>query len=298
MGLEHGVSKVAVDLLLAECRLSGLPADEVALLLRVRSDGFCSWQDYLAACEAVAELAGGVSALADVAEATVVEAMPHLDALCAAFEDVPAYAAFVAQAMDASAFVGVRYAMRAVDERRSLLKLTPAPGWKLTPALIAVIAGGFRAVSAPFGLGSAKVEIVGEGLLGLTMPQTVEPRGSRMLARALAAMLAQQREALEERVRLLEALRAARVEAPSATRTAEARAAQARTKWKLTARETDVVALVCTGLTNKEIAAVLSRGESTVELHVTSIMKKAAVSNRATLVARYYLLESEPWGFP
>jgi DNA-binding CsgD family transcriptional regulator len=298
MGLEHGVSKVAIDLLLAECRLSGLPVDQVAHVLRVRPDGFCSWQDYLSACDAVAELAGGVQALADVAEATVVEAMPHLDALCAAFATVPEYAAFVAQAMDASAFVGVRYEMRSLDERRSLLKLTPAPGWKLTPALVAVIAGGFRAVSAPFGLGSAKVELVAQGQLEITMPRTSLPCGSPALARALAAMLAQQRESLEERVRLLEALRAARVESPAVTKPAEERAARARVRWKLTAREADVAVLVCTGLTNKEIATVLGRAESTVELHVTSIMRKAAVSNRATLVARYYLLESEPWGFP
>lgn len=293
MGQEHGVSKFGVDLLLAECRLGGLPVDELTRVLSIQSNGFCAWSDYLTGCSAIADLAGGPPAMTDLVEATVVQAVPQLAAFSAAFETVAAYAAFCARAMDASAFVGLRYRMRAVDEQRALLELTPAPGWRLTPDLVAGVAGAFRAISTLFGVGSTRVEIRGtfvDGQLALTMPRASPRRRSPSIARGLNLMLAEQRAALEERVMLLEVLRAARVdwEPPSVPRNAEDRATTARRRWKLTARETEVLVLVCSGLTNKEIASTLGRSESTVELHVTSVMKKAAVGNRATLVARYY----------
>jgi DNA-binding CsgD family transcriptional regulator len=65
--------------------------------------------------------------------------------------------------------------------------------------------------------------------------------------------------------------------------------------WQLTPRQADVLALVATGKTNKEIAQALACADNTVELHVTHVLRKAGVTSRSQLIARFW---SEAWGSP
>jgi len=53
--------------------------------------------------------------------------------------------------------------------------------------------------------------------------------------------------------------------------------------WRLTPRETEVLSLVRRGLENKEIAAELHLAEQTVKVHVSALLQKFAVPNRAAL---------------
>jgi DNA-binding CsgD family transcriptional regulator len=53
----------------------------------------------------------------------------------------------------------------------------------------------------------------------------------------------------------------------------------------LTERENEVLALILAGKSNKEIAAAMSIGESTVKFHVGNILSKYAVSNRMELIS-------------
>jgi DNA-binding CsgD family transcriptional regulator len=53
----------------------------------------------------------------------------------------------------------------------------------------------------------------------------------------------------------------------------------------LTPRQREVAALVMKGLSNKEIAATLGCAERTVELHVTSLMRRTRTRNRTQLAA-------------
>jgi DNA-binding CsgD family transcriptional regulator len=55
----------------------------------------------------------------------------------------------------------------------------------------------------------------------------------------------------------------------------------------LTARETEVIALVSSGATNNEIASALVISESTVKSHVKHILRKLGAANRAEAVSRH-----------
>jgi DNA-binding CsgD family transcriptional regulator len=66
-------------------------------------------------------------------------------------------------------------------------------------------------------------------------------------------------------------------------------------EWQLTPRQADVLALVATGKTNKEIAGALDCADNTVELHVTNVLRKAGVTSRTQLIARFW---SASWGSP
>jgi DNA-binding NarL/FixJ family response regulator len=57
-------------------------------------------------------------------------------------------------------------------------------------------------------------------------------------------------------------------------------------RWKLTARQMQVLDLVARGLINASIAETLAIRVGTVEFHLAKIFDKAGVDNRATLIAR------------
>ncbi len=54
----------------------------------------------------------------------------------------------------------------------------------------------------------------------------------------------------------------------------------------LASRQTEVLALVAAGESNKLIAARLDCALRTVEVHVTALLRKAGCDSRAELVAR------------
>jgi two-component system, NarL family, response regulator LiaR len=56
--------------------------------------------------------------------------------------------------------------------------------------------------------------------------------------------------------------------------------------WGLTARESETLALLATGLTNRAIAEALFVSENTVRTHLKAIFRKLPVTNRSQAVAR------------
>jgi DNA-binding CsgD family transcriptional regulator len=57
-------------------------------------------------------------------------------------------------------------------------------------------------------------------------------------------------------------------------------------RWRLTARQTEVLRWVAHGLTNVSIAETLGISDGTVEFHLKTIFDKAGVDNRATLIVK------------
>lgn len=58
--------------------------------------------------------------------------------------------------------------------------------------------------------------------------------------------------------------------------------------WGLSPRQREVLREILEGKTNKVIGAKLGIQESTVELHVTSLMRKVAVENRSELISAFW----------
>jgi RNA polymerase sigma factor (sigma-70 family) len=68
-------------------------------------------------------------------------------------------------------------------------------------------------------------------------------------------------------------------------RAAEARRAEVQRRVsKLTPRETEVFALVVTGMLNKQVGAALGIGEKTVKVHRARVMEKMQAGSVAELV--------------
>lgn len=63
-------------------------------------------------------------------------------------------------------------------------------------------------------------------------------------------------------------------------------------KWALTARESETLALVATGMPNRAIAEALFLSENTVRTHLKAVFRKLGVTNRSQAVGRALADES------
>ena len=61
--------------------------------------------------------------------------------------------------------------------------------------------------------------------------------------------------------------------------------ARAIARWGLTPRQREVLALLVEGRSNLGIAAELGIREATVEVHVSAVLRRAGVGQRAAVVA-------------
>lgn len=71
------------------------------------------------------------------------------------------------------------------------------------------------------------------------------------------------------------------------------RAAALAARWSLTGPQRRVLARVAGGAANKRIAGELGCAESTVELHVTALLRRAEATSRSELVAKFWSEEVE-----
>lgn len=69
---------------------------------------------------------------------------------------------------------------------------------------------------------------------------------------------------------------------------------RARARWGLSPRETEILGPIAAGLSNREIAHRLAASERTVELHVSSVLRKACADSRSQLVFDLWRLAEAP----
>jgi ATP/maltotriose-dependent transcriptional regulator MalT len=62
----------------------------------------------------------------------------------------------------------------------------------------------------------------------------------------------------------------------------------ARTRWRLSTRQTQVLELVALGESNKTIAQILRLAEVTVEAHLTALLRKSGADSRTNLAVRVW----------
>lgn len=75
---------------------------------------------------------------------------------------------------------------------------------------------------------------------------------------------------------------------PERQRDAVARAPALASRWRLTPRQTAVLALVAEGSTNRAVALRLGCSEKTIELHVSALLAKTRCATRSQLVAAFW----------
>jgi DNA-binding CsgD family transcriptional regulator len=78
---------------------------------------------------------------------------------------------------------------------------------------------------------------------------------------------------------------------PNTADLAGGRLALAERRWQLSPQQSRVLAKVADGTPNRTIAAMLEISERTVEAHVTALLAKAEVENRAELVAKLWTMD-------
>lgn len=167
-------------------------------------------------------------------------------------------------------------------EARLALRLEVPEELRGSEAFFRVIGALLRAAPAAVKLPAVEVSLVtaphhGRYLVQLSEVQAARPR--RRLAQMAELALGPLQLAADQ-------LRAVSARRPASHREdLSRRIARLRTRWALSQREAEVAALVARGLTNKDIAATLSRSESTVEVHISRALRKTGQLNRASLIA-------------
>ena len=64
--------------------------------------------------------------------------------------------------------------------------------------------------------------------------------------------------------------------------------AACRRQWRLTSRQSETLALLVRGLGNRDIATHLQCSESTVEFHVSAILRRSGCSSRSVLASEIW----------
>jgi DNA-binding CsgD family transcriptional regulator len=257
--------------------LVDLPYDAAELRRRRR----VTWSDYCVIVERVAEAAGGMSELEDLLAAAYHTVVPELRAVTGALVSPRALLRFMLDVMDPLLLPPIDVTWEDLDSDRIRIALHLRPGARPCEAWFRGSVGAIRGVPAHLDLPMADVttrELAADRLIcdvRLPASRTLLQRARGFAARMVLGV---DRDGVEV---------AATIGAPEGD-AMERRLERATVAWHLTPRQTEVLAHVVAGLANKEIAAELGCAEKTVELHVTRILRKAGVTSRAQLTARFW----------
>lgn len=271
----------------------GLSFDE-ASLRRVRR---VSWDDYCIVAERLEVEAGGPEALEALAEQAYHEAIiDEARTVLRAIVSPRALYRFVFTVVNPPAFPNVDFEYRELPDGRIRI------GGRIRSYSRGCLAfqhgnvGAIRGFPAHLDLPPAELaieEMTERALVVLVRPPASETlvaraqRGSSAAVRSAAMRLL--RYFAEDSRQRSDSLASLLEQRPRAVdHDLLARLQRVSTELVLTPRQTEVLALLVRGMSNKEISASLDCAENTVELHVTQLLKKSGVQGRAQLIARFW----------
>jgi len=283
------VAWAAVDLsrelgVTADSLLVELPYDAAELRRRKR----VAWADYCAIVERIGEAAGGMTELEDLLADSYHHVVPELRSLASVLIPPRAFVRFVIDVLDPVLFPPLEMVYEELDDDRLRIGALLRPGARPCEAYFRGSIGALRGLTAHLDLPMSELSNIDVGpdrsICDVRLPasRTLVSRARRLVVRFVLGV---ERDGTDV---------AATLGAPDGDPT-EQRLDHATRTWKLTPRQADVLARVVAGQTNKQIAAELGCADNTIELHVTRLLRKADVTSRSQLIARFW---SAAWGFP
>jgi DNA-binding CsgD family transcriptional regulator len=257
--------------------LRGLPVDPE----QAEGRGHVRWDAYCVATERLATAFGSVQALS-VLGREMPEVTPEYDEMLSVFGSTRQLFGFWIK-LSARIWHSIRIELRDLPDDRVLVRMTIPERLQDCPGLLLGSIGSLSTVPSRIGLDPADVEArIGPRAAhyALRLPKR-RPVASRRRIKALDAFISHALDdfALDGRRHLPTVM--AEVDEQDALDHAAA-------TWDLTPRQTDVVLWLVRGLSNKEIAAELRCAERTVEVHVTTLLRKARARSRSHLVTRFW----------
>lgn len=201
----------------------------------------------------------------------------------------PARLARLVSLLSASAFPMLRYQCDITEERFIHEGFLDDPALRPSASFFRVSGAAWAALPCHLGYPPAEVtcehtDRYGRSVVPLpksrALPSWVRKEGARLAADAirLFSLVGDGAQAFE-----ICSTRAAPEPAPSIDRGEEVARA-----WRLTPRESEVLALLVQGRSNKEIAAALGGSVRTAELHVSRVIAKSGCASRAEVSAAYW----------
>lgn len=252
---------------------AGLPFDAVS----VRRMKRVQWADYCTILERVEAMAGGPEGCAAMLARSYHEAVPELASVRRALVSPKAMYRLVYDVVNPILFPCVAFSYRDLGPHRISVEAWMRPGVPPSATLLRTSHAALENMTLHLGLPPAQVTSTVS--TDYAHWEVTLPPSTTLVARVTrtvrSIVLGVDDDGTELRFRVDDAAEESPLE-------------RATARWRLTKRQTQVLAVVVHGRSNREVAEELHCAENTVELHVTQILRRAGVKSRAELIAHYW----------
>lgn len=241
-----------------------------------------SWDAYVDIIDRLRDRLGSDNALA-VAAGDLPVVTPQVSAFAAHFVSAERLTRFFAQVLDPRIWPCVSVTYEDLGHRVVRVVHAIPDHYRGSRAFFAAGVGAWETTPCRLGLPPAEMVDVDlgpkRGAYTMRVPEakTISARLKSRALEALARFAVNELEADAETIG-----RKFAIAAGVAKSTPNARAAA---RWRLTKRESEVLALILRGQSNKEIATELRSAVKTIEGHIASLLRKSATHSRVALVA-------------
>lgn len=287
---EHQVYARAVWIVLDLATGAGLDVEAICEGLSfdprsVRRMKKVAWDEYAMLVERAEEVAGGAENVSAIARREYYRGAPELKALAGLVVSPKTLYRFIFEVLDPILFPPVAWSFEDLGTNRIRLTARTRPGVRPCGAVMRATTAPIEVLPCVIGLPPAAVDAQVDATCSVWTVTLPEAKRLRNAGRTLS---------LGALSRVLNAVVLGSDEANmSATLFAQGGAREERLelasqKWQLSRRQTEVLAILADGKTNKEIGAHVGCAEATVEQHVTQILERAGCPTRTILIARFW----------